>query len=697
MKNVFNKIIKIYLVLIISLSSLPLLSYVGPGAGFAVVGSFFFIFLAFIVAIFNLITFPIRFIIRSLLKLKTLRKAKVKRIIILGFDGMDYRLTKKLLSEDKLPNFKKLQQSGTFAPLWSTEPPVSPVAWSTFATGVNPGKHNIFDFLTRDPQTYLPKLSSSDIFMPKKSIKIGKYRFFLGKPKIELLRKSRAFWKITSEHGIFSAVLRVPITFPPEKVYGVYLSGLGTPDLRGTQGSFTFFTDQPKEVSGVSDGIVEEISPNGDGSFLGEIEGPEHPLKLDGEKLKARFSLKILSEDTAELSINGEKIELKKGVLSDWTKIKFKAGITTIYGIGQWLLLETSPIKLYLSPINIDPESPAMAVSFPKIFSVYLSKKIGEFATLGMAEDTWALNEKIIDDKAFIQQTLKTQKEREKIFFDTFSKVKKGLIVTVFESTDRIQHMFWRYLDELSPAEKNSNEEEVKNAIVEIYKRMDEFLGKVLEKLKKDDLLFIVSDHGFDTFRKGVNLNKWLYDNGYIVLKDGKKTSGKWFSDVDWSKTKAYSTGLSGIFLNIKGREKHGILSKEEAEKLKREIKEKLEQLVDLETGEKVVEKAFIREEIYKGPYVLNAPDIVVGYKIGYRISWESAVGYVEGDTIVPNVRAWSGDHCFTSSQVPGIFFSNKKIKEKNPRLLDISPTVLSLFGIKKPKFVDGKDLGVEI
>ncbi len=672
-------------------------SYVGPGAGFALVGSFLFIFLAFIVAIFNLVTFPIRFLIKTVLRFKVLRKAKVKRIIILGFDGMDFRLTKKLLKKGVLPNFKRIADGGTFAPLWSTEPPVSPVAWSTFATGVNPGKHNIYDFLTRDTQTYLPKLSSSDIMMPKKAMRIGNYRFYLGKPKIELLRKSKAFWKITSEHGIFSAVLRVPLTFPPEKVYGVYLSGLGTPDLRGTQGSFTFFAENPENVSGVADGVSERIVKLEDGIFKGIIEGPEHPFKENGEKLKTEFTLKVLSNDAAEISIDRDKFTVKRGELSSWVRIRFKAGIVSVYGIAQWLLLSTSPLKLYLSPINIDPESPAMEVSYPKIFSVYLSKKFGSFATLGMAEDTWALNEKIISEENFIEQTLKTQSEREKIFFDTLSKVKRGLIVSVFESTDRIQHMFWRYMDEKSPAEKSSEKEEIKEAIVEIYKRMDEFLGKVLKKLKKSDLLMIVSDHGFDTFRRGVNLNKWLYNNGYIALKDGERKSDKWFSDVDWGKTKAYSTGLSGIFLNIKGREKYGIVEKREARKLKEEIAEKLENLEDPLTGEKVVEKAFISEDIYRGPYLENAPDIIVGYKIGYRISWESAVGYVDGEEVVDNKRAWSGDHCFTSSQVPGVFFSNKKIREKNPRLLDISPTVLSLFGIKKPKFVDGKDLGVEI
>jgi predicted AlkP superfamily phosphohydrolase/phosphomutase len=314
-----------------------------------------------------------------------------------------------------------------------------------------------------------------------------------------------------------------------------------------------------------------------------------------------------------------------------------------------------------------------------------------------MAEDTWALSERVLSEEAFIEQVYVYHREREKVFFDTFKKYKSGLVVQVFEATDRIQQMFWRYFkDSGSPAEKPSKDPLVKDAIYECYKAMDDFLGKLFPKMKPDDLLLIVSDHGFNAFNRGFHLNTWLHKEGYLVLKDGKKSSGKWYADVDWSKSKAYGQGLNGIFLNMKGREKFGIVKPgDEAEQIKNEIKEKLVKIVDKEKNKKAISKAFKREEVYRGPYTPNAPDIVVGYNLGYRVSWESAVNYVGTELFSDNTRMWSGDHAFTRKDVPGIFFSNKKINGKEPTLADISPTVLSAFGIQPPSFIDGKNLEV--
>src|SRR5204862_6094704 len=156
-------------------------------------------------------------------------------------DGLDHGLTAKLLDEGKLPNLAKLGAQGCFRALGSTLPPISPVAWSTFQTGTNPGKHNIFDFLIPDDQTYQPKLSSSEVRPPRRALRLWKYRIPLGKPDVRLLRKSKPFWSVLSDYGVFSCVLRVPITFPPEKLRGVQLSAMCVPDLRGSQGTFSLF------------------------------------------------------------------------------------------------------------------------------------------------------------------------------------------------------------------------------------------------------------------------------------------------------------------------------------------------------------------------------------------------------------------------------------------------------------------------
>jgi predicted AlkP superfamily phosphohydrolase/phosphomutase len=679
---------------------LPIFSYVGPGAGFAFVGSFFFIFVAFFLAFFNLLTFPLRTLFKFLKRIKTLKNARYKRVILVGFDGMDYNLFKRFEKEGKsFPNFNRLAETGSFSPLWSTEPPISPVAWSTFSTGVNPGKHNIFDFLTTDRNTYMPKLASSDILPPKRVLKIGKLTIPISKPKIEWKRKSRSFWKIVSSKGIYSAVLRVPFTFPAEKFYGCMLSGLSTPDLRGSQGSFSFYSNERDADFDISDGIRENLEKTGDNTYAGKIKGPANPFVQGNPPLEINFSLTLDSSNgSGEIRIGKDLYPIERKKLSGWIPLEFKAGIIKISGIAQWVLEDTDPVKLYLSPINIDPEKPSMPVSHPKIFSVYLSKLLGAFATLGQAEDTWAVNERILSEEAFLQQVNNTQEEREKVFFDTLSKFKQGLLVQVFESTDRIQHMFWRYLKKSgSPADKPSTDSHIIDAIYESYLAMDTFLGKLLSRIKKNDLVMIVSDHGFNAFNREFHLNSWLHQQGYLVLKDGKKESDKWYADVDWSKSRAYGQGLNGIFLNMKGREKQGVVNKgQEAEKIKSEIKDKLLKVIDSKTNTRVLKSVYKREEIYRGPYVDNAPDIVVGYNIGHRVSWESTVNYVGDKIFTDNLKMWSGDHALTREQVPGIFFSNKKISESDPSLLDISPTVLSVFGIKPPPFIEGRNLNVQ-
>jgi len=301
----------------------PLFCYVGPGAGFAFVGSFFFIFAAFFLAAFNFITFPIRALLRFIKRARNLKKAEFKRVLLIGFDGMDFALFNRFRKQgQKFPHFEKLMAQGTFAPLWSTEPPISPVAWSTFTTGVNPGKHNIFDFLTNDRNTYMPKMAGSDIIPPRRNLKIGRWLIPLSSPKIELKRKSQSFWKIVSSKGIYASVLRMPFTFPPEKFYGSMLSGLGTPDLRGTQGSFSFYSENQSEDFDISDGVCETLQPLGGNRFSGRIKGPGHPFLKGNPPLEIPFELTLDREKRSiEIAVGKEKVNLRQNVLSPWTKL----------------------------------------------------------------------------------------------------------------------------------------------------------------------------------------------------------------------------------------------------------------------------------------------------------------------------------------------------------------------------------------
>ena len=694
MHNSYHK--KIWLLVLLLVISTHAHAYIGPGAGFAVMGSFLAIFSAVLAGMLAVFTWPIRYLVRAIRYRRAFARSRIKRCVILGLDGMDPKLAEQFMDQGKLPNLDSLRKQGTFKPLATTIPSMSPVAWSSFQTGVNPGKHNIFDFLTRDKNTYAPKLSSVDIRGPRRTLKLGSFNLPIGKPDIRLLRKGKPFWVTLGENGIFSSILRVPITFPPEKFYGVSLSGMCVPDLRGSQGMFSMFTTRVSGEDEVTGGQYHPVQKNGN-RINAELIGPDDPFHADSKPLSCPFSVTIRDEQTAVMKLGGEKITLTKDQYTDWISVDFKAGFgVKVRGICKFLLQNTGPdFQLYATPINIDPSKPVMPVTHPLVFATYLAKQQGLFATLGLAEDSWALNEKALPDEGFIQQCLQLDDEREKMFFDSLDKVSRGLCVCVFDGTDRLQHTFWRDIDPDHPARDDTSDG--RNVIEDLYKRMDDLVGRTVKKCSQDNsLLMVISDHGFNTFRYGVDLNRWLEENGYLVLKDNDRT-GKYLTAIDWSRTKAFAIGLTGIFLNIKGRESQGTVDPgQEADRLRTEIAEKLSSLCDTQRqNTPAIKSVYNALKLYNGPYKQNAPDLLVGYYPGYRASWETAVGQVTEAVFHSNTKAWSGDHCIDASFVPGVLFSNRNIEAEKPRLMDIGPTVLDMFGVQIPGYMDGKALKI--
>jgi len=619
-------------------------AYVGPGAGFALLTSFFTLFIAFFLAILSVLSWPVRTLYRILVGKNAHKNSLVDRVVIVGLDGLDPKLAEKYMAQGKMPNFSKLKESGTFNPLQTTYPSISPVAWSSFLTGVNPGKHNIFDFLSRDKRTYLPVLSSAHIGGTKRSLKIGKFIIPIGKPIIRLLRKSHPFWNVLGKQGVFSTILRVPITFPPEKFNGLLLSGMCVPDLKGTQGSFVFYTTADGKDSKHTGGerIQIQRQENKINAFLS---GPPNPVIKDHKELKIPFTI-TFEENKILLQINNHKIELKEAQYSDWIELTFKTGLgIKVSGICRFLVTKTNPdFELYVTPININPEKAALPVSFPNNYATYLSKYQGSFATLGLAEDTWALNERVIDEKAFLKQCYDHHEERETMFFNALDKTEKGLCVCVFDTTDRIQHMFLRFLDPEHPAIIGYNGE-YKNVIEDLYKKMDDLVGRVMKKIDDKTVLMVMSDHGFKQFKRGLNLNTWLHQNGYLFLRE------------------------------------------------EQELIEKLTGLKDEEKKLTAINEVFDSSKVYSGPYQNNALDLIVGYNEGYRASWNSVTGKIDKTVFSDNTKSWGGDHCLDPRLVPGVFFSNNEINSEKPGIIDIAPTVLKLFGIKAPGYIDGVSL----
>ena len=680
----------------------PVAAYVGPGAGFVFVTSFLVFLVTGLMAFFSLLLWPFRAALR-LIRRGRRAKPRIRRLIVVGFDGQDPKLTDRFMAEGVLPNFQRLAEEGCYHRLSSTFPSVSPVAWSSFSTGTHPAKHNIYDFLDRDRRTYLPVLSSTRIAPPERSLKLGRYRIPIGKPAIRLLRRSRPFWSILGEHQIWSTVLRVPITFPPERFYGAQLSAMCVPDLLGTQGTFTLLTTREPEGR-FKEGGRRAVLRRVNGRFEGRLEGPANEMLEGSPPMSLPLAIEANGgEAVATIRIGDTKLELEPGRLSDWVDVRFPAApAVTVKGICRVMLTELGDeTSLYVTPINLDPDKPAMPISHPAYYATYLSKKLGKYSTLGLAEDTWALNEGVISDGAFLKQTYDIDREREEMLFATIDKVRTGAVVCVFDATDRIQHMFWRYLEEGHPAARgaptNGNGRpgaEHADAIEDLYRHNDGMVGRIRERLRDGDCLMVISDHGFTSFRRGMNLNAWLHENGYLHLREGACGEGEWLREVDWSRTRAYALGLTGLYLNLEGREAEGSVKPgEEAAEVKSELIERLSGLRDPENGELAIQEAFDTTALYQGPYLRHAPDLLMGYAEGYRISWDGATGVVAGPVFEDNVKAWSGDHCVDPRTVPGVFFSNNRIDRQDPALIDIAPTALWLFGLEPPAHIDGRVL----
>ena len=334
---------------------LPAHGYAGPGAGFAVLSSFWTLFLALLYSLYAVFTWPFRQLWRFLRYRNAYKNARFPRVVILGFDGMDPNLAERYMGQGRLPHLAKLRDQGTFRRLRTTCPPISPVAWSTFQTGCNPGKHNIYDFLARDLGSYLPLLSSAEIKGPRRRLRIGQYSLPLGKPQISLLRRSRPFWHWLGERGIFCSVLRVPVTFPPEKFQGVLLSGMCVPDLKGSQGTFCFHTTQSGSNGRCEGGVRIPFEREGE-ALRSYIPGPEDPLQeTPGKELRVGFVVRPdAGRGQARIEVDSQSFTLKVGEYSEWIPVKFKAPLGfSAHGICRFNLRQLEPeAEVYVTPVN---------------------------------------------------------------------------------------------------------------------------------------------------------------------------------------------------------------------------------------------------------------------------------------------------------------------------------------------------------
>jgi len=617
-----------------------------------------------------------------------------RKALILGFDGMDPGLLRSLIDGGHAPNLAKLARMGGFKPLGSSQPPQSPVAWASFITGMDPGGHAIFDFIHRSPESYGPYLSTSSTQAATRVLHLGDFNIPLGGGEVILHRRGTAFWNVLAEHDVPATIYKIPSNFPPEPSVQRTISDLGTPDLQGSYGHFSFYTDEPVErggYAGVTGGSVYTVQVR-DGVVDATLIGPDNALRSSQDVVEVPFRVYVdATNPVARVDIQGHRLLLQVGEWSDWITLRFQMvrGLASTTGICRLWLKSVRPFQLYISPINIDPADPALPIATPEGYAAELERAIGPYYTQGMAEDTKTLSEGIFTDDDFIDQAREVQRERVAALQFELDRFEDGVLFAYFSASDLPVHMFYRAIDPRGPLFTPDLGARYGSVIRDIYGALDEVLGAAMAAVGDDALVMVMSDHGFSPYRRSFDLNGWLAAEGYLRVDEG---DGPALDRADWARTKAYATGFNGLYVNEVGREAEGSVSPGPAkQKLLEEIAGKLAQMRDPVTGERVLAGVHPTEEVYADrPPAEIAPDLVLGYAYGYRGSWESAIGEMAEAVHADNLDKWSGDHCMDASVVPGVLLSNCEIAAEAPSLVDLAPTILAHYDITPPAEMRG-------
>lgn len=608
-------------------------------------------------------------------------------MIVLGIDGMDYGLTRELLDEGRLPNLARLEQMGGFQALGTSVPPQSPVAWSNFITGLDSGGHGIYDFVHRDPETMIPYLSTSKAAEPGRSFELGRWSIPLSGGGMELLRHGTPFWEVLEDHGVPTTIMRMPANFPPSGSAYRELSGMGTPDILGTAGVYSFYTTAPERITANTEALIERVRVR-NGVVEAELVGPPNPLLIEEEILKAPFTVYVDRENlVAKIVIGGEEIILQQGEWSGWVPVQFELipYVQQIHATARFFLKEVRPeFELYVSPINLDSMAPMMPISTPVGYAAELAEATGRFYTQGMPEDTNALNEGVFNDADFMAQAAMAHAEIRDQFDYVLDRFRGGFLFYYFGNLDQVSHMMWRAMDPEHPAHDPIADAPYANAIIDRYLEVDELVGETLDRLPEGTTLVVMSDHGFTSWRRAMNVNTWLLQNGFITLMNPRRVTGiSYFGNVNWARTQAYAVGLNGLYINLRGRDANGSVPISDRDALIAEISAGLLAFVDPATGEHAVTKVYPRDEVFADDGYLDiGPDLIVGFAKGVRGSNESALGEFSTEIIVDNDHPWSGDHLMDHEVVPGVLFSSRPLRRTVTSLQNLATALLAEFGI---------------
>jgi predicted AlkP superfamily phosphohydrolase/phosphomutase len=539
---------------------------------------------------------------------------------------------------------------------------------------MDPGGHGIFDFIHRNPQTLAPYSSIAQAAEGGRTISVGPYSLPITSGQVVSLRKGEPFWQILSEHHVPVSIIRMPTDFPPVHCEeGFSIAGMGTPDLLGgLGGTFAFYTDQPSEQSRtVPGGQIVHVDLKDHTATL-RVRGPDNSLRKDKEPTHVDMTVHVDPEQAAaRFDVGDTQLILKEGEWSRWIQVRFPVipGLKSTAGMFRLYAKKLhGNFEVYASPINLDPSQPAMPITAPESYSRQLAKEVGLFYTQGMAQDTAAFRQGVFNREEYIGQSRQVSLDHLRLLRYSLEHFHAGLLFFHFFGVDQDSHMLWgKYDDDL----------------LRTYEMVDQTIGWVREQAG-DATLIVMSDHGFSSFDRAVHLNNWLMKEGFLTLDDPKNAGNdELFPHVDWSKTQAYSIGLNGVYLNLQGREREGIVTPgPEAEGVLKNIVEKLQNARDPATGKPMIGGLTVARTEFHGDQMAASPDVIVGYMPGYRSSWQTVLGAVPAVLAVDNTEAWRADHCIDARFVPGVLISNRKSRMENPHLYDLTVSLMQEFGV---------------
>jgi predicted AlkP superfamily phosphohydrolase/phosphomutase len=604
-----------------------------------------------------------------------------KKVIIIGIDGMDPRLAESMMKEGLLPHLAKLRAAGGFSDLGTSIPPQSPVAWANFINGDGPGSHGIFDFIHRHPhEQCVPFYSAAET--------VG--------GETLLRRQGVPFWEYLDAAGIPSTFYDLPSNYPPSPSHHGHhrcISGMGTPDMLGTYGTYQHFAEdgptEPVEEGGGKRSRLRFENETAEVTLVGPVDhtlSELRPITVDF------FVHRDRQANAAVIEVQGQRILLKAGQWSRWIKLTFKLPWyvrNDASGIVRFYLQEVAPkFRLYVTPINLDPSAPVLKMSEPPSFIKDVSKRLGLFYTTGFQEDHKARSNGVFDDDEFLRQAGMVLDERLALFDEAVDNYDDGLLFFYFSSSDLQSHIFWWNSDDPHPIRSAGEAKKYFGHVRRLYQKLDAVIGDLTDRYGSRATILVMSDHGFANFGRQFNLNSWLRAQKYL----GPPECTSILKDVDWSRTVAYGLGINGLYVNLKGRERDGIVEPgDEKEALLKELATRLEAVTD--DGQRVIRKVYRADEVYVGGATALAPDLIVGYCRGYRASWATCLGDLTDELLLDNDSAWSADHCADALEVPGVLFSNRAIRVRTPRLIDLAPSILAEFGLPAPASMTGQNV----